>query len=304
MVPLIIILVVAAMIREFMRSKFTGFFAFMLAVSFVSVCSGATDPCKEYAVNKEYDKAVEECTKQINGEIAVKYLEYSYSNRGAAYANKKQYDEAISDYTKAIELNPGYATAYYNRAIAYANKKQYDDAISDFGKVIELRPGNSAAYVGRATAYANKKQFDKAISDYTKAIELNPKDSAAYDNRATVYASRNQFDQAVSDRNKAIELSDRTSSPATPESQPVANQARKAIYYVQLGIFKNEINAAALTKRFKKKGYNVFVMKSPAKGNGTLYRVLIGRFEDRHESKELAAKIGREEKITPVIFSE
>lgn len=304
MVPLIIIPAVAAIVREFMRSEFTGVLAFMLAAAFVSVCSGATDPCKEYAVNKEYDKAIEECTKQINGEIAVKYPEYSYSNRGAAYANKKQYDKAISDYTKALELNPGYATAYFNRAIAYANKKQYDEAISDFGKVIELRPDDSAAYAGRAAAYANKKRFDEAISDYTKAIELNPNDSAAYRDRAMVYASRNQLDRAVSDRNKAIELSGRASSPATPESLPVANRTRKAIYYVQLGVFKNEINAAALTEKFRKKGYNVFVMESPAKGKGTLYRVLIGGFEDRHESKELAAKIGREEKMTPVIFSE
>ena len=292
------------MIREFMKSKFSGVFAFMLAVSLVFVCSGATDPCKEYAVNKEYDKAIEECTKQINGEIAVKYLEYSYSNRGAAYANKKQYDEAISNYTKAIELNPGYATAYYNRAIAYTKKKQYDEAISDYTKAIELWPGNSSAYLGRGAAYADKKQYDEAISDYTKAIELNPKDSVAYANRAMIYESRNQLDQAASDRNKAVELSAKASLPAALENQSAANQARNAIYHVQLGVFKNINNAAALTKRFKEKGYNAFVMKSPTKVNGTLYRVLIGRFDDRHESEEVAAKIGREEKIAPVIFSE
>lgn len=291
-------------IREFVRSKFTGVFAFMLALAFVSVSSGATDPCKEYAVHREYDKAIEECTKQINGEIAVKYLEYSYSNRGAAYANKKQYDNAISDYTKAIELNPGYAAAYHNRAIAYAKTEQHDKAISDFSKVIELSLGDSAAYVGRAFAYANKKQFDEAIFDYTKAIELNPNDSDAFQNRSMAYASMNQFDQAASDRNKAIELSGRASSLATPESQPVANQARKEIYYVQLGVFKNEIKAAALTKKLKKSGYNIFVMKSSAKDIGTIYRVLIGRFKDRHESKKLAAKISREEKIAAVIFSE
>ena len=139
------------MITEFIRSKFIGVFAFVQAISLVSVCSGTIDLCKQYAVDKEYDKAIEECTKQINGEIVVRYLEYSYSNRGAAYASRKQYDEAISDYTKAIGLNPGYATAYYNRAIAYANKKQYDEAISDFSKVIELSSADSAAYVGRAT---------------------------------------------------------------------------------------------------------------------------------------------------------
>lgn len=208
----------------------------LFTLSSAAVCFPATDLCKQYAVDKEYDKAVEECTKQINGEIAVKYLEYSYSNRGAAYANRKQYDEAISDYTKAIELNPD--------------------------------------------------------------------DSAAYHNRAMVYARRKEFAKAVSDRDKAVELSVHASSPATPASPPVTNQARKTTYYVQLGAFKNKDNAAALTKRFKRKGYGVFMMNIPAKNNGTLYRVLIGRFEDKHKSEKLAAKIRKKEKMTPTIFSE
>jgi len=233
-----------------MKSKFVGALVVMLMLPFSSVCFASTDLCKEYAVGEEYDKAIEECTKQINGEVKVKYIEYSYSNRGAAYANKKQYDEAISDYNKAIELNPGYATAYYNRAIAYANKKHYDEA----------------------------------VSDYNKAIELNPRYAAS-----------------PSPATKELSAS---SSPAASTSAPAAKQAGKAIYSVQLGVFKNENNAAALAKQFKGKGYDAFVMAGTARDKGTLYRVLIGRFEDKGKSAKLAAEIKKKENITPIVFSE
>lgn len=264
-----------------MRSRFVGAFVLMLTVSFASVCFAATDFCKEYAVNGEFDKAIEECTRQIKGEIAVRYLEYSYSNRGAAYASKKQYEKAISDYDKAIELNPGYATAYYNRAVAYASKKQYDLAISDYNKVIELSPEDSIAYIGRETAYANKKHYDQAVSDNKKAIVSLPISSPA-----------------------AQQATSPSASPADPTSLPSAKPAGKTIYYVQLGVFKNENKAAALTKRFNKKGYDAFVMKSSAKDKRTFYRVLIGTFEDKQKTAKLAAEIKRKEKITPIIFSE
>ena len=298
-----------------MRSGFIGAFVLMFIAFFPFICSASGDPCKEYAVRKEYDKAIEECTKQIKGEIAVKYLEYSYSNRGAAYANKKQYDEAISDYSKATELNPEYATAFYNRAIAYANKQSYDNAILDFSKVIGLNPDDSAAYVGRATAYANKKRYDRAISDYTKAIELNPENYGAYYNRSMVYEVMKQYDRAVSDCNKAIELSALTpaaaepaasssSSPACLTSVPTASEEGKTIYHVQLGVFKNKDNASALAGKFRRKGYDAFVMKGLLRDRGKIYRVLIGKFEDRRESAKLAAEIREKEKMVPSVFSE
>ncbi len=288
---------------EKITTRFVCASALILTISSASLCLAETDLCKQLAVEKEYDKAIEACTKQINGEVAVRHLEYSYSNRGAAYANSKQYDKAISDYSKAIKLNPEFATSYYNRAIAYTNNGQYDEAISDFNKVIELSPKDSAAYVGRATALANKKLYDQAILDFTMAIELNPNETAAYHNRAMVYARKKEFARAVSDRNKAIELSASAAPSSAPEVSSASSQARKAIYYVQLGMFKSKKNATALAKRFRKKGYDAFVMKRQ-KGKGILYRVLVGKSEDRHGSEKLAAKIKKKEKITPVIFSE
>ena len=69
-------------------------------------------------------------------------------------------------------------------------------------------------------------------------------------------------------------------------------------------MFKSESNAAALAKQFTVKGYDAFMIKSTGKDNVTLYRVLIGKSEDRKESVKLAARVKDKEKIKTVIYSE
>jgi CheY-like chemotaxis protein len=78
----------------------------------------------------------------------------------------------------------------------------------------------------------------------------------------------------------------------------------KTVYSVQLGAFKSEGNATALMKKFKGKGYDVFMVKSAGKGGGALYRVLVGKSADRKESAKMAARIRDEEKIKAVIYNE
>ena len=46
--------------------------------------------------------------------------EFTYNNRGLAYAEQGDYQQAISDYNLAIQINPQYAKAYGNRGNAYA----------------------------------------------------------------------------------------------------------------------------------------------------------------------------------------
>lgn len=96
-----------------------------------------------------------------------------------------------------------------------------------------------------------------------------------------------------------------TPAPAqVPQPTPVSKPAGKTIFSVQLGAFKNETSAEALTKKFKEKGYESFLHKSASKDKGTLYRVLIGRFEDRKESLKQAGIIQSKEKVKVTIFSE
>ncbi|MFI5294026.1 MAG: SPOR domain-containing protein [Thermodesulfovibrionales bacterium] len=93
-------------------------------------------------------------------------------------------------------------------------------------------------------------------------------------------------------------------APAASPEKSSSKTAGKKTYSVQLGVFKSESNAAALAKQFKAKGYDTFMSKGTGKDNGTLYRVLIGKSEDRKESVKLAAKLRDEEKIKAIIYTE
>jgi cell division septation protein DedD len=91
-----------------------------------------------------------------------------------------------------------------------------------------------------------------------------------------------------------------SSAPAVP----AAKLSGKAVYSVQVGVFKNETNAEALAKKLKEKGYDAFILKSTAQGKDIVHRVLVGKFEDRKKSREMAIQISKKENIKPVIFSE
>ena len=98
-------------------------------------------------------------------------------------------------------------------------------------------------------------------------------------------------------------------APATPAPAPKATAipeakpAGKAFYSVQIGAFKNGNNAEAMIKQYKEKGYEAFIQKS-AKNKETIYRVLIGKFENRKEASKLAKNINAKENIKAIIFRE
>lgn len=85
---------------------------------------------------------------------------------------------------------------------------------------------------------------------------------------------------------------------------PETKAAGKPFYSVQLGAFKSESGADALVKTYKGKGYEAFSYTGKTKDKGTLYRALIGKFENRKEAVKLAAQVETKEKIKTIIFSE
>jgi DNA-binding response OmpR family regulator len=93
--------------------------------------------------------------------------------------------------------------------------------------------------------------------------------------------------------------------PAPPSAPPPKMKPEgKPMYSVQIGIFRNEANAIALTKKYKNSGYDVFTQKSTAKDKGILYRVLIGKFGNKKEATRFAKNIRDKEKINVIIFRE
>jgi len=89
-------------------------------------------------------------------------------------------------------------------------------------------------------------------------------------------------------------------APKAPSKAAIKTPA-KAVYSVQIGAFMNSANAEALAKQYKGKGYDAFVQKG-MKDKGTIYRVLIGKFESRKAAAKQAESIRSKEKTGAVIF--
>ncbi|MFA6054521.1 MAG: response regulator [Thermodesulfovibrionales bacterium] len=83
-----------------------------------------------------------------------------------------------------------------------------------------------------------------------------------------------------------------------------AKEEKKPFYSVQIGIFKKEANASALVKHFTKLNYKAFSYKTIGKNKKALYRVLIGRFDNKKEADALAKTIKSKENTKALIFRE
>ena len=104
---------------------------------------------------------------------------------------------------------------------------------------------------------------------------------------------------------KAVEESKPAPIPApAQEKKAEVKPEVKPIYSVQIGVFKNEANAAAIVRKYKEKGYDAFTRKSTAKDKGILYRVLIGNFANKKEAAKLANSVREKENINVIIFRE
>ncbi len=100
--------------------------------------------------------------------------------------------------------------------------------------------------------------------------------------------------------------------PSTPLGEPSSFSSEdasklpppKPFYSVQVGAFKNEDRAQALTKRFREKGYNAFTQPGVTKDRSPIYRVLVSRYEERKAAQKLAREIQSREEIKTTLYGE
>jgi DedD protein len=88
-----------------------------------------------------------------------------------------------------------------------------------------------------------------------------------------------------------------TTPPAVPvETAPpdVSGQG----FAVQIAALNVRSEADAIARRLSSKGYAAYVL-SPATGKPSVYRVRVGKFPTRREAEAIAAKLQKEEQLTP-----
>jgi len=83
----------------------------------------------------------------------------------------------------------------------------------------------------------------------------------------------------------------------TVKAIPKKAKKESIVYAVQVGAFRNAIEAKRLAKKLGKKGYTVYVVDVKTKDKGTLHKVRIGRFHNRKQADKLSRKIRKNEGI-------
>lgn len=90
--------------------------------------------------------------------------------------------------------------------------------------------------------------------------------------------------------------------PAPPESKPdrapldVPTAGRRGTWFVQVQALQNRAAAADVVRNLIKKGYPAY-LELPAQGATAIYRVRIGRFNDRREAEQVARRL-KEQQLT------
>lgn len=134
------------------------------------------------------------------------------------------------------------------------------------------------------------------------------------------YGKQLQSDSAAQEKLKP--RADASSAPAkTPEPErpaPIAKEKpapavaakapgtsgsgapRSGVWVVQVQALKGQAAANAVAQRLSGKGYPAFVL-SPASGAPSIYRVQVGRFNDRREAEQIARRLEKEEQFKPWI---
>ena len=91
--------------------------------------------------------------------------------------------------------------------------------------------------------------------------------------------------------------------PPPPEEESITRVITGPVYSVQIGAFKNIENAEALKRDFGIKGYETFIHDVKTKDNGTIYKVLIGKFDNRKEAFSVLKSVKAVEKIDALVFT-
>jgi len=127
----------------------------------------------------------------------------------------------------------------------------------------------------------------------TPAEQLKPQTSAARDARADPVATEPV--QAPKPAPVA------TTSKAAAEAPPVAQGGRPGNWVVQLVALRDRSAAAAIGQRLSAKGYPAFIVNPSASASSQVFKVQVGRYNDRSEADRVSKRLEKEEKFNPWI---
>jgi cell division septation protein DedD len=191
------------------------------------------------------------------------------------------------------------APADSNDAIASASVPSVARATPQATPVTEpppAEPPSPAKDGDEDLTYAKRLEADGQPSEKVKPRPESPAPAAAA--AVTPPAPAPVTASAAAIKESAPTPSAAAKEPA-PKSAP-SGAARPGVWVVQVQALKDHGAAAALAQRLIGKGYPAFVL-SPVSGAPSIYRVQVGRYNDRREAEQVARRLEKEEQFKPWI---
>ena len=125
-----------------------------------------------YILNRDYDKAIDECQKSI--ELSPNSAE-SYFYYGLALRYAGRFNEAVLHFKKAIRLNPVKPLNYLNNlAWVYTFLEQYEQAILLWNGTLERNSNYLFAHLGLTLAYQLSGNEVKAREAAAEVMRIKP----------------------------------------------------------------------------------------------------------------------------------
>jgi cell division septation protein DedD len=98
---------------------------------------------------------------------------------------------------------------------------------------------------------------------------------------------------------KPTPAADAASASPVPAAAGLPRATKTGRWVVQVQALRERSDADAIVQRLKAKGYDAFLQAPDAKAPDGMYRVQIGRFDDRADAERIAARLQQEEKFSP-----
>jgi len=99
---------------------------------------------------------------------------------------------------------------------------------------------------------------------------------------------------AKAERARPAETRTSASSPVGTSGEPAGSG-----FAVQVAALRAQREADAVAKRLSSKGYAAYVMSPAAGAPAAVYRVRVGKFNNRREAEQVAARLEKEEQFKP-----
>ena len=198
--------------------------------------------CQLYEEQKDYDNAIEVCTKLIElqphvADFHCKLAQYLYL--------KGDVEEAVNHYQTAVTLNPNPQwTSVVAQTLGFIfqeNIKNLDAAISSYQSAYQLNPDDIDIYLNLGNVFFEKESYDNALTVYKKALEFSPHNARLHCNLGYLYWGKGETEEAIKEYENAIKYDN---------TYDIAYNNLGVIYLDDLGMVKKAIELFEAARRY------------------------------------------------------